>query len=145
MILFISTFAMVFLMAFQQQNVIHGNFKAAFAGSFAIAIAQFALYKGVIAADYWGILQMGSGGAFGVTLSMFTHRRWRARTNMPLYEYRCRCGKSVELSRPVAERDDVVLCPVCSQTMKRGLAAPRAIFRGTGFPSNDNKPHNEGV
>lgn len=80
MLLFVSTFGMVFLMAFQQQNVIHGHFKAAFMTSFLIALAQFVLYKGVIAADYWGILEMGLGGGLGVTLSMMLHRKWRKRS-----------------------------------------------------------------
>jgi uncharacterized membrane protein len=77
MLLFICTLAMVFLMAFQQQNVIHGHYKTAAVTSFLIGLAQFSLYKGVIVADYWGILEMGTGGAIGVTASMFLHRYMR--------------------------------------------------------------------
>ncbi len=77
MILFLSTFVMVFLMAFQQQNVIHSKYKMAALTSFAIAIFQFSLYKEIITSDYIGILYMGLGGALGVTLSMYTHTKWR--------------------------------------------------------------------
>ena len=77
MLLFISTLALVFLMGFQQQNVIHSHYFTAAATSFLIALAQFSLYKGIIAADYWGVIEMGAGGAIGITASMFFHKKWR--------------------------------------------------------------------
>jgi len=75
MILFISTFAAVFLLSFQQQNVVGGHFFYAAITSMLIAAAQFAMFKGVIASDLIGVLYMGTGGAVGVTLSMFVHRK----------------------------------------------------------------------
>ena len=75
MLLFISTFFAVFLLAFQQQNVVHGHYKSAAGTAFLIAIAQFAMFKGVIAASWIGVLEMGFGGALGVTASMFVHRK----------------------------------------------------------------------
>ena len=75
MILFISTFFTVFLLAFQQQNVIHGHYAYAAITAVLIAAAQFALFKGVIASDVTGVFWMGAGGALGVTLSMLTHRK----------------------------------------------------------------------
>lgn len=75
MILFISTFFAIFLLAFQQQNVIHGHYFYAALTSMLIAAAQFSMFKGVIASDLIGVLFMGAGGACGVTLSMITHRK----------------------------------------------------------------------
>lgn len=72
----LATFFMVFLMSFQQQNVIHKHYIMAVFTSFAIAVAQFSLYKGIILASYSAIFFMGIGGAMGVTLSMFLHRKW---------------------------------------------------------------------
>jgi len=68
---------MIFLVGFQQQNNIHGHYILAACQSFLIAGAQFALYKGVMAADLWGVLEMGAGGAIGITLSMYLHRLMR--------------------------------------------------------------------
>ena len=79
MVLFITTFIMVFLMAFQQQNVTHHKYKAACVTSFAIAVVQFLLYKAIITSAYIGIVYMGIGGALGVTLSMYLHTKWRNR------------------------------------------------------------------
>jgi len=74
-ILFVSTFAAVFLLSFQQQNVVGGHYALAFITSIGIAIAQFSMFKGVIAADWTGAIMMGLGGACGVMLSMWTHRK----------------------------------------------------------------------
>jgi hypothetical protein len=78
MILFTATLAMVFLMAFQQQNVIGGHYVPAFFTSYSIAVAQYFLYNAIVVSDYWGILQMGTGGTIGVLSSMYLHRRWRS-------------------------------------------------------------------
>lgn len=73
MSLFLSTFITVFLLGFQQQNVIGGHYWLAAGTSVAIAAAQYTMISGVASGgDWW---QMGIGGALGVTLSMFLHKR----------------------------------------------------------------------
>jgi len=82
MVLFAATFFAVFLLSFQQQNVVHGHYFYAAITSVLIAGAQFALFKGVMASDLTGVAYMGVGGACGVTLSMLTHKRMvRRNTN----------------------------------------------------------------
>lgn len=51
---------------------------------------------------------------------------------MPLYEYRCSCGKEFEALRPIAQRDDVVCS--CGQKPTKlisgwGLALIAGTFR----------------
>lgn len=75
MALFITTFFAVFLLAFQQQNVVHRHYKSAALTALLIAAAQFGMFKGVIAADWHGFIAMGLGGALGVTASMYVHRK----------------------------------------------------------------------
>ena len=58
---------------------------------------------------------------------------------MPIYEYQCvACGHVFELwqdfSDPVPEG-----CPECGGKIKKIIHAPRVVFKGTGFYSNDHK------
>lgn len=76
MTLLIATFLTVFLLAFQQQNVVYGHYALAAVTSFLIATAQFAMIRGVSTGEPWEFVWMGIGGACGVTLSMVAHRRW---------------------------------------------------------------------
>ena len=76
MTIFIATFLTVYLLAFQQQNVIHGHYWLAAMTSFVIAAAQFAMIQAVATGQTIDFILMGAGGSMGVTLSMFTHRRW---------------------------------------------------------------------
>ena len=76
MTLFIATFLTVYLLSFQQQNVIHGHYALASLTSFVIAAAQFAMIQAVATGGSYDWVLMGAGGSIGVTLSMFTHRRW---------------------------------------------------------------------
>lgn len=76
MLLFISTFFAVFLLGFQQQNVIHGHYRWAAVTSFAIAGFQFLMIKAAVAGSGWDFIQMGAGGALAITASMYAHRRW---------------------------------------------------------------------
>ena len=73
MTLLIATFFTVFLLAFQQQNVIHGHYWYAAGTSVAIALAQYTMIFSVSHGGNW--ILMGLGGAIGVTCSMYTHRR----------------------------------------------------------------------
>lgn len=72
--LLISTFALVFLRAIQQQNVIHGNYIAAAILPYAIATAEVATILWVIDIGWSGVPWIGTGGAMGVTLGMYLHR-----------------------------------------------------------------------
>ncbi len=73
--LFISSFFTVYLLAFQQQNVTHDHYGLAAVTSFAIAAAQFFMIKAVSNGAWHELFLMGIGGALGVTLSMFTHKK----------------------------------------------------------------------
>ena len=75
LVLFASTYVVVFALGFQQQNVTGGHYVAAFFTSFAIAGAQLFLYK--LAPDAHGpeILAYFLGGSFGIVSSMWLHRR----------------------------------------------------------------------
>lgn len=76
MMLFISTFALVFLRAIQQQNVIHGHYLSAALTPFAIACAEVATVIWVVKTGWPSIPWVGAGGALGVTAGMYCHRRW---------------------------------------------------------------------
>ncbi len=71
--LFLSTFATVFLLGFQQQNVTGKHYVLAGITSMLIAFAQYSMISGVAHGGSW--LLMGLGGALGVTASMWSHGR----------------------------------------------------------------------
>lgn len=70
----IATFALVFLRAVQQMNVIGGHYIAAALTSFAMAAAEVALMLQVIQHTWSTVPWIGLGGAIGVTVAMATHR-----------------------------------------------------------------------
>lgn len=72
----LASFSIVFLRAIQQQNVIHGRFKMAAATSYLIAIAEVAVVLIVVSKGWPAVPWVGTGGALGVTLAMYAHRRW---------------------------------------------------------------------
>lgn len=75
LILFASTFVLVFFLGLQSLNVNSGRYLAAFLTSFGIGLSQLALYK--LAPDATG-LQIAaylSGGPFGIVASMWAHKR----------------------------------------------------------------------
>ena len=76
MILALATAAMVFLLAFQQQNVTGGHYWLAIVTSCAIAAAQFAVIKIAASSAWVDIAWMAAGGAVGVTSAMWAHRRF---------------------------------------------------------------------
>lgn len=72
----IASFAIVFLRAIQQKNVIHDRFKMAAATSYLIAIAEVGVVLIVVKTGWPAIPWVGTGGALGVTLAMYANRRW---------------------------------------------------------------------
>ncbi len=75
-LLLVATTIMVFLRATQQQNVIHGYYKWAAITSYALAIMEVSVIYTVASVGYSSILWVGTGGAIGVTLSMYIHRKY---------------------------------------------------------------------
>ena len=75
MILFASTFVLVFFLGLQSLNVNSGRYVAAFVTSFGIGLSQLALYKLAPDADGGQIAAYLSGGPFGIVASMWAHRR----------------------------------------------------------------------
>ena len=72
---FISSFALVFLRAMQQQHVIGGHYAAAAITPFFIACAEVARVLFVVKIGWDAIPFVGAGGAIGVCLAMFLYRR----------------------------------------------------------------------
>lgn len=75
--IFAATFILVFMRGIQQQNVIHGNYKMAFFTPYAIACGEVSSVLLVVAHGWWSIPFVGTGGAVGIVLSMYVHKRWR--------------------------------------------------------------------
>lgn len=75
----IASFSIVFLRAIQQQNVIHARYKLAALTSYLIAIAEVGVVLIVVKTGWPAVPWVGTGGALGVTLAMWSHRRWIAR------------------------------------------------------------------
>lgn len=72
-----ATFALVFLRAIQQLNVLHSHFKLAAATSYLIAIAEVTSLLSVVAVGWSAVPWVGTGGAFGVVSAMMTHKKLR--------------------------------------------------------------------
>ena len=72
-----ATFLLVFLRAWQQQNVIHDYYWWAAITSYGLAAADVIVVLGVVSYGYEAIPYIGTGGAIGVTCSMWLHRRIR--------------------------------------------------------------------
>lgn len=76
LILFLSTFVLVFALGFQSLNVNQGRYMAAGITSFVVGAGQMLLYK---LAPGAGWLEIGAylvGGPLGIMASMLVHRRW---------------------------------------------------------------------
>ncbi len=76
LLIFISTFALVFALGFQSLNVNNGHYKAAFFTSFAIGLANLVLFKTVPQDDMLDICAYLLAGPFGITASMKAHEWW---------------------------------------------------------------------
>lgn len=72
-----ATFALVFLRAIQQLNVMHGQYLWAALTPFLIAVAEVASVVWVVQTGWSAIPWVGTGGALGVTAGMWVHRRLR--------------------------------------------------------------------
>lgn len=75
LILFASTFALVFALGFQSLNVNGGHYTAAACTSFAIGISNVVLYKLVPSATATEIVAYLAGGPLGIVASMYVHQR----------------------------------------------------------------------
>lgn len=75
----LASFSIVFLRAIQQQNVIHGRYQFAAFTSYLMAIAEVGVVLIVVKTGWPAVPWVGTGGALGVTLAMWSHRRWIAR------------------------------------------------------------------
>lgn len=76
LIIFGSTFVLVFALGFQSLNVNNGHYKAAFFTSFAIALSNLVLFKTVPQAGVMEIAAYLTSGPFAIVASMWAHRRW---------------------------------------------------------------------
>ena len=72
----LATFALVFLRAIQQQNVIHGQYALAAITPYAIACAEVASVLWVVQIGWPAVPWVGTGGAMGVTSAMLLHRHY---------------------------------------------------------------------
>ena len=72
------TFCLVFLRGLQQQNVIHGQYIAAAITPYLIACGEVASVLLVVKTGWTAIPWVGTGGALGITASMWVHRRFRS-------------------------------------------------------------------
>jgi hypothetical protein len=70
-----ASFCLVFLKAFQNQNVIHSNYKSAIFTSFLIAMAEIAVILSAVKYGWDSVFPIGLGGAFGVVLAMLLHKK----------------------------------------------------------------------
>lgn len=76
LIIFGSTFVLVFALGFQSLNVNNGHYKAAFFTSFAIALSNLVLFKTVPQAGLMEIAAYLTFGPFAIVASMWAHRKW---------------------------------------------------------------------
>jgi hypothetical protein len=77
LVIFCAGYLSVFMLGFQSRNVNHGNYRMAAITSFAIAQMQTTLWGALFADLTWASsLVYGASGAFGITSSMFVHKRW---------------------------------------------------------------------
>ena len=73
----LATFIRVFLLAFQQQNVMHQyKWWAAFT-SYGIALADVIVVLGVVDRGLETVPYIGTGGAIGVVMAIVLHKRIR--------------------------------------------------------------------
>lgn len=79
LILFTSTFILVFALGFQSLNVNRGHYLAAFNTSFVIGCSNLWLYRYLPEADPIQIAAYLAGGPIGIVCSMRAHRRWMRR------------------------------------------------------------------
>jgi hypothetical protein len=74
-ILLVVTALLVFLRAFQSQNVVCGYYWWAVLTSYGMAIGEVAVVLIVVEAGWPSIPWVGTGGAIGVITAMYIHRK----------------------------------------------------------------------
>lgn len=79
---FLATFALVFLKAWQQQNVIGGHYLNAAATSYGMAFAEVGVVLSVVDYGWSAAIWIGTGGAIGVTAAMASHRKIMGRKDV---------------------------------------------------------------
>ena len=79
LVIFFSTFVLVFALGFQSLNVNNGHYKAAGLTSLAIGISNLVLFKTVPQADLMQILAYLIAGPLAIMSSMWAHRKWMKR------------------------------------------------------------------
>lgn len=72
-----ATFLLVFLRAWQQQNVIHSYYWWAVITSYGICTADILIIIGAVKYGLPAVPYMGTGGAIGVVTAMLLHKRLR--------------------------------------------------------------------
>lgn len=75
LLIFASTFVLVFALGFQSLNVNNGHYKAAFLTSFAIAASNLILFKTIPQADWLEIAAYLAAGPLAIIASMWSHKR----------------------------------------------------------------------
>ena len=72
---FLASFSLVTLRAFQQQNVTHLLYLPAALTSFLMASAEVGVILSGVNLGWDAVPALGLGGACGVTLAMYSHKR----------------------------------------------------------------------
>jgi hypothetical protein len=75
LILFGTTFVLVFSLGFQSLNVNKGHYAAAFLTSFLISGSNLVILRTVPQGDVWEVAAYMLGGPFGIVASMWLHKR----------------------------------------------------------------------
>ena len=75
LLIFASTFVLVFALGFQSLNVNNGHYKAAFLTSFAIAASNLILFKTIPQANWLEIAAYLAAGPLAIIASMWAHKR----------------------------------------------------------------------
>lgn len=76
LLIFASTFVLVFALGFQSQNVNKGHYYAAFYTSFAISASNLVLFKTVPQADWLDIAAYLTAGPLAIVASIYAHNKW---------------------------------------------------------------------
>lgn len=73
------SFGAVFIKGFQQQNVIGGNYKAAFFISYLMAVFEVSVISLVVLSGWSSIIPVGAGASLGIVSSMYFYRKLNKR------------------------------------------------------------------
>ena len=76
LIIFGSTFVLVFALGLQSLNVTSGQYKAAFLTSFLIGGSNLVILRTVPQGDVWSVAAYLLGGPIGIVASMWLHKRF---------------------------------------------------------------------